>query len=355
LRSPLAPIANAVQLLSLQQDTETRIQQQARNIIERQLGKLQHLVDDLLEVSRITSGRVQLRAEWVDVSRIVEGAVETVRPMMEQRHHDLNVSLPIKPIWLHADASRIEQVLVNLLTNAAKYTEERGRVWLSVQKERNECVIRVRDSGVGIAPTLLPHVFDLFTQAERSLDRSQGGLGIGLALVQRLTELHGGKVEVVSKPGEGSEFIVRLPLLPDDSPHSADIAIKVDQASRALRVLVVDDNDDTVLGFSMLLKAYGHEARTAQNGIAAVQFANEFRPHVILLDIGLPGLNGYEVARQIRQQPYGRDIVLIALTGYGQDSDRQTSTEAGFDHHLVKPAKFDQLLQILTEVEARVF
>ncbi len=353
LRSPLAPIANAVQLLSLQQDTETRIQQQARNIIERQLGKLQHLVDDLLEVSRITSGRVQLRLEWVSVSGVAEGAVETIRPLMEQRRQELSVSLPIEPIWLHADASRLEQVVVNLLTNATKFTDEGGHIWLTVQKERDECVIRVRDSGVGIAPTLLPHVFDLFTQAERSLDRSQGGLGIGLALVQSLTALHGGTVDACSKPGDGSEFIVRLPLLPENSPQSADIAIKADQASRELRVLVVDDNEDTVLGFAMLLKANGHEARTAHNGIAAVQLADVFRPHVIMLDIGLPGLNGYEVARQIRQQPYGKDIMLIALTGYGQDSDREASTEAGFDHHLVKPARFDQLLQILNEVEAR--
>jgi PAS domain S-box-containing protein len=354
LRSPLAPIANAVQLLSLQQDAETRIQQQARNIIERQVGKLQHLVDDLLEVSRITSGRVQLRREWVAVNGIADGAVETVRPLMEQRRHELSVTLPIEPVWLHADASRLEQVLVNLLTNSAKYTEEGGRVWLNVQKERDECVIRVRDSGVGIAPTLLPHVFDLFTQAERSLDRSQGGLGIGLALVQRLTELHGGTVEASSKPGKGSEFIVRLPLLPDDKSHTADIAITTDKARRTLRVLVVDDNEDTVMGYSMLMKAYGHEARTAKNGISAIQQAKDFQPHVVMLDIGLPGMNGYEVARKIRQQPQGNDIVLIAMTGYGQDSDRQTSAEAGFNHHLVKPAKFDQLLQILNEVEARV-
>lgn len=354
LRSPLAPIANAVQLLSLQQDSETRIQQQARNIIERQVGKLQHLVDDLLEVSRITSGRVQLRQEWVAVSGIAEGAVETVRPLMEQRHHELDIILPVEPIWLHADASRLDQVLVNLLTNAAKYTEEGGHVWLIVARESDECVIRVRDSGVGIAPTLLPQIFDLFTQAERSLDRSQGGLGIGLALVQRLTELHGGSVEAFSKPGEGSEFIVRLPLLSDDSPHSADIAIKADQASHALRVLVVDDNEDTVQGFAMLLKAYSHEVRTAQNGIAAVQLALEFKPQVAMLDIGLPELNGYEVAKQIRKQPGGTKIVLIALTGYGQESDREASTDAGFDYHLVKPAKFEQLLQILSEVEARV-
>lgn len=354
LRSPLAPIANAVQLLSLQQETESRTQQQARNIIERQLGKLQHLVDDLLEVSRITSGRVQLRQEWMSINGIAEGAVETVRPLIDQRHHELTVTLPMEPIWLYADAARLEQVVVNLLTNAAKYTEEGGRVWLTVEKDRDECVIRVGDSGVGIAPALLPHVFELFIQAERSLDRSQGGLGIGLALVQRLTELHGGTVEAYSKPGEGSEFVVRLPLRSDDSPHAADIAAKADQASRALRVLVVDDNADTVLGFSMLLESYGHEVRTAHNGVSAVQSAEEFQPHVILLDIGLPGLNGYEVARQVRQQPDGKNIVLIALTGYGQDSDRQASTEAGFDHHLVKPAKFEQLSQILTAVEAQV-
>jgi CheY-like chemotaxis protein len=239
------------------------------------------------------------------------------------------------------------------LTNAAKYTEEGGRVWLSVQKERDECVIRVRDSGVGIAPALLPQVFDLFTQAERTLDRSQGGLGIGLALVKTLTELHGGTVEAFSKPGEGSEFVVRLPLTPDDSPHAAEIAVKKQQAGRVRRVLVVDDNEDTVLGFLMLLTNYGHEVRTATNGITAVQFAEEFQPDVMLLDIGLPGLNGYEVARKVRKQPHGKDIVLIALTGYGQDSDRQTSLEAGFDHHLVKPVQFDQLLQILTTLEPR--
>jgi CheY-like chemotaxis protein/anti-sigma regulatory factor (Ser/Thr protein kinase) len=305
-------------------------------------------------VSRITSGRVQLRQEWVAVNGIAEGAVETVRPLMEQRRHELSVTLPLEAIWLHADASRLEQVVVNLLTNSAKYTEEGGRIWLTVQKERDECVIRVRDSGVGISPALLPHVFDLFTQAERSLDRSQGGLGIGLALVQRLTELHGGTVEACSEPGKGSEFIVRLPLLPDDLSHTADIAIKTVEARRTLRVLVVDDNEDTVMGYSMLMKAYGHEARTAKNGITALQIAKDFQPHVVMLDIGLPGMNGYEVARQIRQQPQGKDMVLIAMTGYGQDSDRQTSAEAGFNHHLVKPAKFDQLLQILNEVEARV-
>lgn len=351
LRSPLAPIANAVQLMSLQQDTESRTQQQARRIIERQLAKLQRLVDDLLEVSRITSGRVQLRKEWVAISGIIQGAVETVRPLIQQRRHELTISMPVVPIWLSADAARLEQVMINLLTNAAKYTEEGGEIWLTVIKDRNECVIRVRDSGVGISPALLPHVFDLFTQAERSLDRSQGGLGIGLALVQRLTELHDGTVEAQSELGKGSEFIVRLPLQPEDSRRGASVEIAAEQASRALRVLVVDDNVDTVLGFSLLLKAQGHDVRTAYSGLDVIRIVTEFHPQVIMLDIGLPGLNGYEVAKQIRAQPDGKSVLLIALTGYGQDSDRRTSMEAGFDHHLVKPAKFEQLLQILATVK----
>ena len=354
LRSPLAPIANAVQLMSLQQDTESRTQRQARNIIERQLAKLQRLVDDLLEVSRITSGRVQLRKEWVAISGIIQGAIETVRPLILQRRHELKISMPVIPIWLSADAARLEQVVINLLTNAAKYTEEGGHIWLTVVKDRNECVIRVRDSGVGISLALLPQVFDLFTQAERSLDRSQGGLGIGLALVQRLTELHEGTVEAQSELGQGSEFIVRLPLQPDDPRRAASIEIDAEQASRTLRVLVVDDNVDTVLGLSLLLKAQGHDVQTAYSGHDVVRIAAEFHPQVIMLDIGLPGLNGYEVAKTIRAQPDGKNILLIALTGYGQDSDRRTSTEAGFDHHLVKPAKFEQLLQILASVKVVV-
>ena len=348
LRSPLAPIANAVQLLGLPNGVESLLQKQARGIIERQVGHLQHLVDDLLEVSRITTGRVQLRQEQVAIRGIVEGAVETARPLIDQRKHQLSISLPKEALWLNADAARLEQVVVNLLTNAAKYTEERGQIWLSVLAEGNECVVRVRDTGVGIAPALLPKIFDLFTQAERSLDRSQGGLGIGLALVHRLTELHGGRVEVQSSLGHGSEFTVRLPLLAIELAKSIPITA-IDDANvvRPLRVLVVDDNVDTVLSFSMLLRASGHEVFTANDGIVAVQVASEQRPDVVLLDIGLPGLNGYEVAKRIRQQTGGKDVVLIALTGYGQDTDRQLSSQAGFNHHLVKPARLEQVREIL--------
>ena len=381
LRSPLAPIANALQLLSLQQGSESQIQHQARGVIERQMRQLQHLVDDLLEVSRITSGKVQLRLEQVAVSDIILGAVETVLPLIEQRRHELTVSLSQEPIWLHADAARLQQVLVNLLTNAAKYTEEGGHVWLTVEEVvSGECrvasdekdksrhtasalathhsplatphvVIRVRDTGSGIAAELLPHIFDIFTQAERSLDRSQGGLGIGLALVQRLTVLHGGSVEASSVLGQGSEFIVRLPLLPRDIRPSLVTETR-SPTTRSLRVLVVDDNVDAAESLGMLLQVSGHDVWTAYDGLAALQSALHYKPDVVFLDIGLPKMNGYEVAKQIRQQPDLENVVLIALTGYGQDTDRQASLQAGFNHHLVKPAPLEQLLQILSRLIA---
>ena len=354
LRSPLAPIANAVQLLSLQGQSETLIQKQARSIIERQMKQLLRLVGDLLDVSRITTGRVQLRRERVVVSRIVEGAVETVRPLFEQRRHEFTVSLPPEPIWLNADVTRLEQVLANLLTNAAKYTAEGGEIGLTVEQKGQECVLRIRDTGVGISPELLPHIFDLFTQAERSLDRSQGGLGIGLALVQRLTELHGGTVEADSELGQGSEFAVRLPIddlqLPIDTNEDNTNRQSTLKNRRSLRVLVVDDNVDTVLSFSMLLRASGHDVQTAHDGLAAVQAASDYQPDVVLLDIGLPLLNGYEVAKRIRQQPNLKNVVLIALTGYGQEADRQSALQAGFNHHLVKPARLAELQEILANV-----
>jgi PAS domain S-box-containing protein len=352
LRSPLAPISNAVQLLGLHKETETLIQQQARGIIERQMGQLQHLVDDLLEVSRITTGRVQLRQVTVAVSGILEVAVETALPLIEQRRHELTVSLPSEPVWLNADAARLEQVVVNLLTNAAKYTDEGGHIWLTVHPEGRDCVIRVRDTGVGITSELLPCIFELFTQAERSLDRSQGGLGIGLALVQRLTELHGGTVEVSSILGQGSEFIVRLPVLETESPQSTlQLTNTGLPPKRSLRLLVVDDNVDTALSFSMLLKALGHEVRTEHDGPAAVNAALDYKPDVIVLDIGLPGLNGYEIAKRIRQAPSLCNVMLVALTGYGQEADRQLALQAGFNHHLVKPARLEQIREILATVE----
>lgn len=354
LRSPLAPISNAVQMLVMQRNNENSLQKEARGIIERQTDQLQHLVDDLLEVSRITTGMVQLRKVSVAVGDIIRSAVETVSPLILQRDHKMNVTIPPERIWLHADAARLEQVLVNLLTNAAKYTDPNGTIWLSAEQSGAECILRVKDTGVGITPELLPCIFDLFTQAERSLDRSQGGLGIGLALVQQLTELHGGKVEVFSTPRQGSEFVVRLPAESPKSMETVQVAAVVpNKQIIPLRILIVDDNVDTVLSFSMLLKQTGNEVQTAHDGPTAVKIAMETIPDVVLLDIGLPGLNGYEVAKLIRNQPSLKDVVLVALTGYGQESDRQASMEAGFNHHLIKPAKLEHVRKILANVAAQ--
>ena len=366
LRNPLAALSNAAQLLRLQKN-EAPLQQQARHVIERQLGQLKHLVDDLLEVSRITSGRVQLRQERISVSGVVERAVETAQPLIAQRRHQLRVALPPEPIFLQADAARLEQVLVNLLTNAAKYTDEGGRIWLSVELEDAAAmktdgaaalpiaVIRVRDTGIGIAPELLPRIFDLFTQAERSIDRSQGGLGIGLCLVQRLVELHGGTVEAHSVLGQGSEFVVRLPLMPTALPASPLPALETARTpEKGCRVLVVDDNVDAAQSLGTLLELTGHEVQIAYDGPSGLEAALAMRPDVVLLDIGLPGFDGYEVAQRIRQQATLKNTVLVAVTGYGQDADRQRSQEAGFDHHLVKPANLAEIEKILAHVAERV-
>jgi PAS domain S-box-containing protein len=353
LRNPLAPIANAVHLLRLQKEGDP-LQQQAQDIIDRQVTQLTRLVNDLMEVSRITTGKVQLRQDRVSINGIVERAIETTRPLIDQRRHELMVTLSPQPIWLNGDAARLEQVIVNLLTNAAKYTDEGGKIWLTVQQEGDECKLCVRDTGVGIAPELLPHIFELFTQAERSLSRSQGGLGIGLALVQRLVEMHGGKVEVHSTLGEGSEFIVHLPVMPppESQPPSAPPA-PVPLVTPPLRVLVVDDNVDTAESLTMLVQALGHDVRTTHDGSAAQQVALDYRPNVVLLDIGLPGIDGYEVARWIRQQAVLQGAVLVAMTGYGQESDRQRSHDAGFDFHLVKPTDFGKLQEILATVSEK--
>jgi PAS domain S-box-containing protein len=357
LRNPLAPILNAALLLRLQsnrnrlQGIENPVIHQSAIIIERQVGQLARIVDELLEVSRITTGRIQLQKERITFSVVVENAVATVRSLIDQRKHELTVSLPTQAIWLQADAARLEQVVVNLLTNAAKYTDAGGHIWLTLQPEDEEAVLRVRDTGVGIAPEVLPRIFDLFTQAERSLDRSQGGLGIGLALVQRLVEMHGGTATASSALGQGSEFVVRLPVVPPPQPEpSLPPTEKAKPTGPSLRVLVVDDNVDTVTTLAMLVQESGHDVRTAFDGSAVLEAALDYRPNVVLLDIGLPGLNGFEVAKRLRQQPTLKNIVLVAMTGYGQESDRKRSKEAGFDHHLVKPGDFGKVLQILATV-----
>jgi PAS domain S-box-containing protein len=365
LRNPLAPLASAVQLLRLQK-SQAPLEQQALDIIERQSGQLKHLVDDLMEMSRITSGNIVLRPDRINVSEVVQSALETVQPLILEHRHDLTVALPPQPVWVHADASRLEQVLVNLLTNAAKYTNAGGRIWLEVGQEGDagagagqaQAAIRVRDSGIGIAPELLPRIFDLFTQAERSLDRSQGGLGIGLCLVKRLVELHGGSVQAHSVVGQGSEFVVRLPRMPvsiepPPSPSSSSAPPKP-PASQGCRVLAVDDNEDAVQTLAMLLKMSGHEVQIAYDGPSALEMAAAMLPDVMLLDIGLPGLTGYEVAEQIRQDERLKHTVLVALTGYGREADRQFSQHAGFDYHLVKPADFREVEKILATVSAQI-
>ena len=352
LRNPLSPILNAVHLLRLQ-GGENLIQQEARSVIERQVGQLSRLVNDLMEVSRITTGRVRLERNRLDARSVIERAVESARPLIDRRRHDLSVSLPPQPIWLHADSTRLEQVVVNLLNNAAKYTDEGGRIGVTLQQEGDEMVLRVRDTGLGIAPELLLHVFDLFTQADRSLDRSQGGLGIGLSLVQHLVGMHRGTVEVQSAGlGQGSEFTVRLPVLLSPAVQAPAIrapAAPAEQTMRGLRILVVDDNEDSAEMLARLLNRSGHDVRTAYTGPAALDVAAAQFPDVVLLDIGLPGINGYEVARRLRLLPRLNDVRIIAMTGYGQDADRQLAREAGFDSHLTKPIDYQKVVELLTE------
>jgi len=347
LRNPLSAIFNALHILRLQ-DTENPIQRKAKIVLERQVGQLAHLIDDLLDVSRVITGRIQLHQERLEMRGVVERALESVRSLIEQRKHELSVSLPAEPVWLQGDPTRLEQVVVNLLNNAAKYTDEGGHISITVEQERGEVVLRVWDTGVGIAPELLPRIFDLFTQADRTLDRSQGGLGIGLSLVQKLVELHGGTVVAHSTGlGKGSEFIVHLPALssPEESIITPTETAK--QPAQTSRVLVVDDNMDAADMLVMMLQMFGHEVRAAYTGQSALAMAVEYQPDVVLLDIGLPDMNGYEVARHLRQQPKTKDARLIAMTGYGQDSDRQRSEEAGCEHHLVKPVDPQKLQDLL--------
>jgi len=282
----------------------------------------------------------------VTVSEIVDRAIETARPLIQQHSHELRVSVPDEPIWLHADSARLEQVLVNLLNNAAKYTDDGGRIEVIATREHQQVSIKVIDSGIGISPELLPRMFDLFTQGERSLDRSRGGLGIGLSLVQRLISMHGGTVEARSEPGKGSEFTVRLPMYEMTSSPAI-----VDDRRAALpssaRVLIVDDNVDAAESLALLLEASGHVVATAHSGFAALEALDVHRPDVVFLDIGLPELDGYEIAKRIRSGPLAQEVLLVAMTGYGQQTDRDRSRVSGFDHHLVKPAAFADVEAIL--------
>jgi signal transduction histidine kinase/DNA-binding response OmpR family regulator len=352
LRNPLAPIRNAVEILRLYAPNHSELNK-IRDMLQRQVQQLVRLVDDLLDISRITRGKIRLQTEPVDAVEVAARAVETCRPLLDARRHELTVSLPPEPLPVQADPVRLAQVLGNLLNNAAKYTKEGGHIWLTAERQAGEVVLRVRDTGIGIPAEILGSVFDLFTQADRSLDRSDGGLGIGLTLVRRLVEMHGGSVQVFSAgPNQGSEFVVRLPALTGPLPVSANGVSHHPGKHPSHRVLVVDDNVDVADSLVLVLRGAGHEVQVAHDGSAALATAETFGPEVVLLDIGLPEMNGYEVARRLRERLAGKNMLLVALTGYGQKEDQRRSHEAGFDQHLVKPVDPEGLLGMLASFVA---
>jgi len=341
LRNPLAPIRNAVEVIRRLAPPDPKLTM-ARDVVDRQVSLLARLVEELLDVSRISQGKISLKKEPVDLARIVSHSVETARPLIDQRGQTLTVSVPAAPVWLSADFARLSQVVANLLNNASKYTGEGGRIELTADAGEGEATITVRDNGAGIEPQLLPKVFDLFVQGERALDRGQGGLGIGLTLVKRLVELHQGHVEVASEgPGRGASFRVTLPCISVVEPQQRAPQPSVTRSSSEVygrRVLVVDDNVDAAESTAAFLRLEGHEVKAVHDGIQALASLKVFDPHVVVLDIGLPGLDGYAVARQLRERGDTSHVLLIALTGYGQREDRQRAADSGFDYHYVKPA-----------------
>ena len=352
LRNPLTPIRNSLYVLQ-RVGSDDPMAQQVQGIMERQVDHLVRLVDDLLDVSRITQDKIELRREHVDITAIVRHAVEISRITMGKRHHRLNVELPPDPLVVDADPVRLAQVLSNLLNNAAKFMEEGGQIWVNVRRENNALRLSVRDSGAGMPPELLAHVFDLFFQGKGPRGRSPDGLGIGLTLVHRLVELHGGRIEARSDGvGRGSEFIVRLPLVAPLPAESSTEASHDRQRTAPQAVLVVDDNADVVTSLTLLLRLAGvNHIYVAHDGVAALAALRQHQPKVALVDIGMPGMDGYEVARYVRQQPAFDETKLVALTGWGQEDDRRLAREAGFDHHLVKPVdpiKLEDLLASLT-------
>ena len=353
LRNPLAPMCNALELLQ-RRSADTAIVEHARDLIQRQVRHMVRLVDDLLDVSRITSGKITLRRERVELETIVTSAVETTRSTFVSRRQDLEISLPPETVWLEADPTRLAEVVANLLDNAAKYTEEGGHVWLTAERTGDELVLEVRDTGIGMSPDVLAHAFDLFSQGDRTLDRAESGLGIGLTVVRSLVERHGGRVRAESEgPGRGSVFTVSLPVPPAaDRPRNIP-RLRLGGSPLASpgsrRVLVVDDNLDTAESSSLLLEIEGHDVRVAHTGPEAIEIARSFAPDVILLDIALPGMDGYAVARVLRAAPDLAHCRIIAVSGYGQAEDRHRSHEAGFDRHLVKPVEADVLREVLAE------
>ena len=355
LRNPLAPIRNAVQIMQLSRDEA--MHESARKIIERQLKQMVHLVDDLLDVSRISQGKVELRLEQVDVADAVLDAIETSRPLIDAGRHHLTTRLaPPRALIVDADVTRLCQIVANLLNNAAKYTPEGGHIQVLAERDGDEAVITVQDSGIGLTQDMLPRVFDMFAQVDRSMERAQGGLGIGLALVKRLVEMHGGSVAAFSEgPDRGCRFVVRLPLIrfPERAPRRDGGHELAAQETDGLRVLVVDDNVDSAESLSRVMQILGYPVAVAHDGVEAVEMAGHWRPAVALLDIGMPRMSGLEAARAIRELPGGERVWLIALSGWGQMEDRRKSSAAGFDHHFVKPVDVEALIELIRKLPKR--
>ena len=347
LRNPLAPMSNMLEVVK-RADGDSHIIKTAHATLERQLGQMIRLVDDLLDLNRVTHDRLELRRGEVELSSVIQQAVEVARPLIDSAGHHLTIDLPDKPIYLNADQARLAQVFGNLLNNSCKYTKPGGTVSLSAKREGDEVVVTVKDNGAGIPHDKLNSIFDMFMQVDRTSERSQGGLGIGLTLVKRLTEMHGGSIEARSAgEGRGSEFIVRLPVLPRPAIKGGHGPEMESDLQPQRRILIVDDNRDSAESLAMLMEITGNKTYMAHDGVEAVEAVEKYRPEVVLLDIGLPGLDGYEVCRRVRAEPWGKDIFVIALTGWGQEDDRRRSEEAGFNGHLVKPVDYDKLLDLL--------
>ncbi len=359
LRNPLAPVRNAVQLLRLKGQATPELQW-STDVIDRQIQAMSRLIDDLMDVSRINQGKIELRRDWVSTEDVLRDAVESSRPLIDECGHELVLVLPEQQLSLHADRTRLTQAFMNLLNNAAKYMDRGGRIEMVAQHAGNDVVVTVKDQGIGIPGDRLQNVFELFSQVESTLSRSRGGLGIGLSLTQRLVEMHGGTVLARSEgAGLGSEFEVRLPLTPEPSqnmspPPSQALGVERFIPSQELRILIADDNQDACATLASLLELMGYRIRQAHDGQAAVDAVADFDPQVVLLDIGMPKLNGYEACRQIRDLPGGAARTIVACTGWGQADDRRRSDEAGFDQHLVKPVDPAVLFELLATVAAGV-
>lgn len=339
LRNPLAPIRNALQILK-GSPSSTEIIHKVAQVMDRQVHHLVRLIDDLLDVSRVMGGKIELRKEAVELRSAIVSAVETVQTQVDKQGHHLEVQLPPEPLYIYADPIRLTQIIGNLLTNATKYTEPNGHILITGERSKNNAILCVRDSGIGISRDMLPHIFELFVQADQTATRSQGGLGIGLTLVRNLVEMHEGEVTANSEGlGKGSEFVVTLPLA---SHNTAATSLSPEEEPRTgltgIRLLVVDDNKDAAITLGMLLRLRSHDVRTAHSGATALQTAAEFKPEIVFLDIGMPIMDGYEVARHLRTIQGLENIILVALTGWGQQGDRQRATDAGFNFHLTKPA-----------------